>query len=356
MSPEKAVAAFRDAVWAPASWPDALEAVATAYGSTMVTIASCSKQGELTCSRNAQPAIDLYLQGHHAPDSRQSRVNPTLSEGFRTDYDDFDPAEIAQDPYYQEFLVPLGVRWHAVAALPGLDERLVISIKRSSREGPFERQEVEVLNRALPHLRSAARHAALITRSRFEGEIDAFSHLNRGAICLDRDGCIVAINSRVIFGDGLLSSQMKLSAAFGDDRVALSRAISAASGTGTDGRAPAPSLVIVHRPSGKRPYVIDVFAVPAGDIAGPKRTRTLLVVNDLDSIVQPRRETMQRAFGMTPREADLADRLATGATLKEAAGSLQISEQHARQRLKSVFAKTGTSRQALLLAVLGRLC
>jgi hypothetical protein len=35
--------------------------------------------------------------------------------GFRLDYDDFEQGIINRDPYYQEWLRPTGLHWHANA-------------------------------------------------------------------------------------------------------------------------------------------------------------------------------------------------------------------------------------------------
>jgi len=347
MQPEQAISSFASAVLAPQSWPDALESVAGACHATMVTVVNTSRRGELNCSRNARPAIDLYLHGREVPDSRIGRVKPTLAEGFRTDYDDFSPHEIAHDPYYQEFLAPLDVRWHATAALTDFDERIVISFKRSARQGPFERHDLHTLNQLRHHLRAAARQSAVWVRSHFEGELSAFSRLRRGALWLDEQGHILAKNARVEFGDGLLCDGGRLSAAHADDRSALAQAIS-------HWHSP-PGPVIVRRPSGKRPYIVDLIDVPAGDMADPKRTRCIALVNDLDAATQPARDTLQRSFALTPRETDLALALCRGATLHEAAAQLQISELHARQRLKALMAKTGSARQSDMLVLLARL-
>jgi DNA-binding CsgD family transcriptional regulator len=140
-----------------------------------------------------------------------------------------------------------------------------------------------------------------------------------------------------------------LSATFASDRAALQLALSPHRGGG------ASRPLIVHRPSGKRPLVLDIIAVTAGDLALPTRTRSIVVVNDLGRRQQVCRNTLQHAFDLTPRETDLAACLADGATLRAAAAELGISEMHARQRLKVLFAKTDTSRQTELATLLARL-
>ncbi|MCU0938155.1 MAG: hypothetical protein MUC86_03240, partial [Burkholderiaceae bacterium] len=169
MDAVKAVEALQQAVWSPTAWPDALEGLALAFDCTMVTLVNATR-GEVSCSREATEIIDSYLHRRTIPDSRDGRVDPQLDEGFRTDYDDFTPAEIARDPYYQDFLRAVGVGWHAAARLPGLDgDNVVISFKRAPQRGLFERVDVARLNALLPQFRSAARQAAVIARSRFDG-------------------------------------------------------------------------------------------------------------------------------------------------------------------------------------------
>jgi DNA-binding CsgD family transcriptional regulator len=66
-------------------------------------------------------------------------------------------------------------------------------------------------------------------------------------------------------------------------------------------------------------------------------------------------EVLQQLFGFTRMESRLAQVLLSGDSLKAAAARLTISEGHARQRLKSMFSKTETSRQSELILLLGRL-
>ncbi len=350
MRPDFAIDAFCGAVLEPAAWPDALQAVAVACNAAMVTVVNCTREGELRSSADARAAIDEYRFRRTVPDSRQARVNPQLGEGFRTDLDDFSAAEIARDPYYQEFLAPLDVRWHAAAALSGFDDTLVVSLKRSARQGPFEGSDLQVLNRLLPHWRRAARHAALVEHARFRGELDAFARVGLGAALVGDGARLLATNACLVFGDGLLAIGGTLQAQRDAERRALAGAIAAA----CVGVAPPMMPVVVRRPSGVRPYLVDVISTPAAGLADAARCRALVVVTDLDARSSPRACTLQRAFALTARESDVARQFSSGATLREIAARLRIGEAHVRQRLKTVFAKTQTHRQADLAALLER--
>jgi len=67
-------------------------------------------------------------------------------------------------------------------------------------------------------------------------------------------------------------------------------------------------------------------------------------------------DILHRSFGLTPSEADLALRLVAGKTLQFAAAELHISYETARTRLKRIFSKTGTGRQAELVVVIVTTC
>lgn len=60
------------------------------------------------------------------------------------------------------------------------------------------------------------------------------------------------------------------------------------------------------------------------------------------------------AFGLTAREADLAEQLLSGRTLEEASAPLGITINTIRVHLRQIFAKTHTSRQAELIRLLSR--
>lgn len=69
----------------------------------------------------------------------------------------------------------------------------------------------------------------------------------------------------------------------------------------------------------------------------------------------PQREALRGAlrtvFGLTPREAEVAERLAAGTGLKEVAAAMGVSAEGARTRLKVIYGKTGAKHQAALVAL-----
>jgi DNA-binding CsgD family transcriptional regulator len=92
------------------------------------------------------------------------------------------------------------------------------------------------------------------------------------------------------------------------------------------------------------------FAEPLG----PDGT-ILLIVADLNLRPHPHMSTLQRAFGLTRREARVASALATGQRLQEIAVAHNVGMGTVRSHLKSIFIKTRTNRQPELVALLARL-
>jgi DNA-binding CsgD family transcriptional regulator len=125
-----------------------------------------------------------------------------------------------------------------------------------------------------------------------------------------------------------------------------------ASGTG-----PPIGQVILRRPlSG--PLIARCLPVTgaARDFLG--LARVVLAVDDLDRPMQNRvAEALCAALGLTPSEARLAARIGRGEELRNAAAAAAegISFETGRSRLKTIFMKTDTSRQAELASLVTRL-
>jgi len=63
-------------------------------------------------------------------------------------------------------------------------------------------------------------------------------------------------------------------------------------------------------------------------------------------------QVIKQLFGFTPAEASLAMLMANGMTLDEAADAMSVSRNTVRTHLRSVFAKTGVTRQPMLVSLI----
>jgi DNA-binding CsgD family transcriptional regulator len=113
--------------------------------------------------------------------------------------------------------------------------------------------------------------------------------------------------------------------------------------------------IALPRPSGLRPWLLDGIACTDAVRSLHSHAAALVLVTDLERPLHPSAEVLRQLFGLTPTESKLACALLAGESLQKVSQRLAISEGHARQRLKAIFAKTGTSRQAELTALLAKL-
>lgn len=177
-------------------------------------------------------------------------------------------------------------------------------------------------------------------------ELAALAQFGLGAIALDRHGRALAVNAAVSLGDGLEMVEAQPRASHRGDQAALDAAIQEALSPAAPDRMPS-QRVTLRRPSGRRPLLVGTLPLLGAT--------ALMVITDLDDTLAPGTAELQRLFALTPREAEFAALLATGICVDQAAESMGISRAHARQRLKVIFHKTETHRQAELVALLSRL-
>ena len=100
------------------------------------------------------------------------------------------------------------------------------------------------------------------------------------------------------------------------------------------------SWIVVPRLA-RRPLVIR--SIPVGDSEDP-HARTIVILVDLASYLQPSTTAVQRMFGLSEAEAGLALRISAGATPADIAEEKGVKLSTVRSQLASVFAKTQASR------------
>jgi DNA-binding CsgD family transcriptional regulator len=112
--------------------------------------------------------------------------------------------------------------------------------------------------------------------------------------------------------------------------------------------------MLVTRSEGKRSLQVIVTPVNADESGGTPHCSVLVYLCDPEAVPASRSSLLRKLYGLSPTECRLADRLAAGSELRDAAATLKLTVQTARFHLKAIFRKTGTNRQAgLVRLVLG---
>lgn len=286
-----------------------------------------------------------------------------LKEGEVVTAEEMVGKEWLQSPIYQEYLKPLDIR-HLLGAdiytVEGIECRLRVT--RSHDAKPFTPTDKALVRFLLPHLKRAIQlHAKLdfleCERQLFAGTVN---RLLLGIISLSNAGAIIEMNqeARRILAekDGIWLSGNTLCVENSQESRELQNMIrQGLSGTPvTEGPAVAEAMSVT-RPSGRAKVGVLIRAIPMGawSESSKQRPAVAIFLRDPESnAAQPSHELVRRLFGLTRMEAALALLLAEGATLDEAAEKMNVRRNTARTHLRSIFCKTGVTRQTMLVRLL----
>jgi DNA-binding CsgD family transcriptional regulator len=362
---EGVVHKFMEAAALPPLWPDALHAFALACGAEGAAAHSADglKTFATVVSEGSMKLYDEFVARWSAPElnSHRARGLALMQRGWRgvvTEQDCFTPEELARDPFHQEFIAPAGYSAFAgvvLAKTPGL--MLSTSLYRRPDQGPYQRDEVARINQLVGYLRAAGELALRVGTASNKRLLDAFGSTGQPLAMIGRDGCVIYMNERLerLIGDGLLVRNGRLSSWRADTTRALGAAIHAAIAHDGVLRDPLNSLVLPRRKAlrGLLARIVPVVG-QAHDIL--HRVAAIVTVTDLESrLLGPQEQLLVEAFAFTPAEARLARQIATGKTMPEIARSQKTSRETLRSRLKTIFDKTGTGRQAELALLIARI-
>jgi len=224
---------------------------------------------------------------------------------------------------------------------------------RDEGAGPLNSCERAWLESLLPHLdRGMAIFARKILLQVASGICtEALEQLAFGAVAIDKDGRIL-VSNRV--AETLIAQSEDLSRVNG--RLIFRRKEHAETmrefATNLDIER---TEAVLRLRNGEG--TIGVLARPIAPRAAADAVTTARVIVYLHALTghaQPSPVLLSKLFGLAPSEAMLAIRLSEGATLRETARQLGITENSARTYSKRVFLKTGVRRQADLVRVILR--
>lgn len=343
-----------EAAIVPSGWPEVLSDIATllnGVGGFLFTA------GHHRTEWLASPALagrfsNFVEAGWVSKNSRVARATQREIVGFTvSDLDLFSRDEIEQDPMYA-YLRAHGLGWFAGSTMevPSGD-MLVMNVERAFDMGPFEPELVAFLESLRPHIARAALLAARLGLRQAREAAETLALIGLPAGVISRTQRLVASNS--LFDELLPSVVLDCR-----DRVRL-----------VDPRADA-MLVESLRRIAHGTRVADTFSLPlAARVNRPamavhmvpiRRTANdifceascLLVATPVARKVAPPAGLIQGLFDLTAAEARVTRAIVAGESLTALAGRSGVTASTVRGQLKSVFAKTGVSRQSDLVALL----
>jgi DNA-binding CsgD family transcriptional regulator/PAS domain-containing protein len=342
-----------DAAVDPTQWTRAMDAVAQYAGATGAVLLQLRGRGPGTphSASLGEGMAEYFRDEWHLRDLRERGIPQLRANGISVDQDYVTPDELKTSDYYNGFLRKYDANWSACIGFSNDDDEWCLVAERGDRKGFFNEREQADLVRFGAYLDRAAQLARQLAYANATGMLDAFEALGCASFLLDHAGQVIRHNPQAerLLGDGLALSRGQLRCERPADSFALGRLTAAL------GRSAALPPVAVHRVS-KRPLVIQ--GIPLAGLASAifSPATAILLVSDIDARPPPTAiATTQRMFGLTVMEATVLSFLEQDVPLPAAAEVIGISYETARSHLKRILSKTGASRQAELLMLLGRI-
>ncbi len=263
--------------------------------------------------------------------------------------------------FYRHYLQPLDLRYVLVANMrTAAGMHCALFVCRDHRSRDFDAAEIALLRILLPHLEQAVDlHSAVdqldSERLLYAATID---RLLVGTAILDESGKVIRCNRAaqqlLASHDGLDCRQNKLCAFGAQDNRNLQKAIQAVLQQRQRGNDEHVEVLILSRPTGDMPLnlLLRPIALSYQAQGGLQRPAVAVFIRDPADSPQASRRLLRSLFQLTRTETEVALLLMDGLTLDEAADNLGVSRNTVRAHLRGVFAKTGATRQALLVKTL----
>ncbi len=268
--------------------------------------------------------------------------------------------QLLDSDFYRLCMVPSDL-WDILGAdmhVPGeLEARLRVS--RTRQQTQFTETDKRLCAAVLPHLERAIRIHARMNRIESERALyaGAMGQLAVATILLDETGKVINSNARadtlLARKQGLLLKENHLCLGTDEQTHNLHAMITEVLKNQKQGKAGMVEALRVPRGEGINDLGLVIRPVPAKEWSEGKAVPSVAIfISDPDDATEAPVQVITKLFGFTPTEAALAILLAKGMTLDEAAGSLHVSRNTVRTHLRSVFAKTGVSRQSMLIRLI----
>jgi DNA-binding CsgD family transcriptional regulator len=364
------VEAIYDAAPNPSRWPRALDLIGECFGDSYVNLFWQRDEGSRgaipSTGFNEEAAIE-YNSTWWKHDIRAIRGTERayLAHGdAHTDRDLVTDDEMETHPFFTKFLARYGMKWLAATNIsPDPHVPVALVINRVASKPAFSDTELTVLSKLGIHAEKSLRLSMRLFDAELTsaGLLDAFSRVALGLFVLDSLGRIVFSNAAAQrhIGNGFSATDERLSASSASDnnalKSALLRILRGSTSEIIEDRGP----LLIHRPQSERPLVVYVLPLrnPQNDAVAQflGRSKAVVLIIDPQPSELPDPAVVRDILGLTLSEARLAALVGSGISPREAAQTLNISENTARYVLKRVFEKVGVSRQNELSALLTRL-
>jgi DNA-binding CsgD family transcriptional regulator len=362
-----------DAVARPAGWITFFTTLGQAVDADSVHMLALDKQlGTLSYSDGYNLPIDgelNYIQKYGNIDPRFAKIISYQAGCWLHCHEVFDQAFVDKDPFYQEFLIPLGKRYVSGCKLLDNPTALIVfSVLRDVGHEPLGLAEKNFLERLTPHMARAAEmqiQAFVFSTKALVGHA-LVNKLRQPVFLLTTGGDSVLINeagklllettSLVRIDSGKLLLPMTYQQRFESECLRL-EALTRGQTDELSGLGGYQRIAISAKSQpGLVPETLYVFftLLNPPQVSGAFGLRPLIML----LCYHPRSATpidaglLAAAFSLTPAETRISRLLGEGYSLKAIASQLGVQHETVRKQLQAIYRKTSTNRQAELMRLM----
>lgn len=369
---DEIVAGFYRAACGAITWGEAILPVQQAVSAFLVQLHAVDvSQGSVVFSYEVGPAsaqgvLDYILRWHRA-DPRGDLLMSMEAGQTMNCWEHFDEAFVATAPFYQEFLLPYGGRYASgTKLLQDGPINAFLGVHRGLGSQPLNADELALCQRFSRHLTEALKLYRANVPQTQAGHlgIELIGRLRAPLALLDDRRQILHLNAAaraLLAGSNALNeSEGSLYCRRQREDNALLMALRDLHLAGTSqlhASAADKAYLRVGSPAGDEDISLFLYALrPESTLhVFGERSLAMVLFHTSDTRIELDPFVVAAAFDLTPGEARTAVALAEGHALEEIAMRHALSIHTVRTQLRSIFAKTGVSRQGELVSRLASL-
>jgi DNA-binding CsgD family transcriptional regulator len=266
-------------------------------------------------------------------------------------------SEFRETEFYRDWCRSLDV-FYVVGAVfqTGKDELGIIGIHRPKGAGTYQDTDKQLVARFLPHLQRALQIRNRIGQAALARRVfdETLNRTDTATIVVVADGHIVLTNpvaeTLLANGTAVRVHKGRLTTTNQFDTGRLLSLVRSASNMGEAQNEPGGVMAVRQANAPPLTVLVAPFRLALPGLATPS---AIVFIRDPNRPISAA-GSLQALFQLTPAEARIAQELANGKSLAEIAASHGARLQTVRKQLKSIFAKTGTNRQAQCVAAILR--
>ncbi len=364
--------AIYDTALDPAQWPAVLGHLKSAFrteAETFYVLDFGTRQiGEAHLAGVAPRWLASFNQFYFAPDNPWNVHSTSLHRlgmvrtNERLDRFTRQRGALQRSSYYHEWMRPQGFH-HSIGNTLTSDRHAIanVTLLRAPDLPRFTPQEVRLFEQLSVHFVRALRvrqHLESVQLQR-DGLAHVLDRVGDALLLLDERGHLLHANraalDRLAQRDGLQWRHGAVEPSHSGQRAPF-MAWLAAHAEGSRTAASVPDTLMLARGASRLPLALRAsgWTLPISSWHGTRRCVLVSLGPPAAQRAAVNTEALRGLYQLTPAEARLTQALCNGLNLREAAEAVGTTYGTARTRLKAVFGKTGTHRQAELVAQVRR--